>query len=178
MRIGQVILVNSVTHVTAEIIEKKEAEFCKFVKVMTEKMQIVGLIFDIQRLNPDIRTIIRPKEMRRDEIDKLFPDTIERYPTIVSIFLIGYFDSKGNPVQRIPSTPPDIYDDIELMKSDEIERFHRIGNKLVFNYLLTIADSMLPIKDALVNYLADWIRTKFGITFEQELLMREENVQR
>jgi hypothetical protein len=167
MKIGQIVLVNSVSDVNAEITKREEASFCRFLKIKTASGDIVGLTYDIVRHNPEMKSIIRPKDIKREEIVKLFPDTLERYPTIIGLFLVGYIDADGRPHQRVPPQPPDIYDDVETLSDEEVDRFHKTDGRLMFNYLISLATSDLSNKDAILDLLMEWIERKYGVSLEE-----------
>ena len=167
MKIGQTVLVNSVSDVQAEITKREEARFCRFLKIKAASGDIIALTYDIVRHNPEMKSVIRPKDVKREDVVRLFPDTLERYPTVIGLFLVGYIDAEGRPHQRVPPQPPDIYDDVETMSEEEVDRFHKNDGRLMFNYLISLATSELGNKDAILDVLMEWIEQKYGISLEE-----------
>jgi hypothetical protein len=167
MRIGQIVEVQSVNKVKVSALDGVKVKFGEFLKIPTHEGTSVGVVYNISRINPDLRLVVRPKEMTKEEILEAFPDSVERYPTIIDVFLVGYFNEEGKSVQDIPPTPPEIYDDVYKMKNQEIENFHREGDRLSLDYLSTISESELPNNESLIRRLLFDLSERFKIPLEE-----------
>ncbi len=169
--IGEVVNVESLTSVQIQQIEGgDEVKLGKFVFI--EGHNIIGVLGDISILNPEFGSYPRPKRLPDNiEIANLYPDLVEQFPTIITVYVLGYFNNNQF-YQEIPFRPPSIYTKVRFATQEEIINFHKSDNDELpqLSYLMRLQEfNRTPVMDTLLRILLSNISDLFDITIEEIL---------
>lgn len=168
--IGEVVSVPSLVQFEFQQISGGDkVAFGNFVITEDKGQELVGIIIDICILNPNMATFPKPKRLPDSiAVKSVFPDLIEQYPTIITVYVLGYFN-KGVPKQDIPLRPPNIYQKIYLLENEKIKQFHLSKDengqeKPIMHYLYRLESlDRKEFSDAIIKILNEKIQHLFGI---------------
>ena len=169
-KIGEVVEVLSLNQIKIQQVDKMdEVSLGKFVVV--EPKNLIGVLGDISIKNPHLESYPRPKKISPVPIKSLFPDLLEQYPTIITVFVLGYIESTEY-FQAVPTRPPQIYDQVRFATVEEIKNFHQSEENEIpqLNYLIQLqAFEQSAIIDALIRIIIQQIGAIFHIDAEEIL---------
>jgi hypothetical protein len=164
MRIAKIIKSNSHVDYAARVLDSLEtpepptpAAYCfgQFVKVVTERGEAVGVIYNSQLINPEYGNY-GPRLSTPPELNSVFsPDYLNEQGVLIGILLLGW--KFGETYQHgIPREVVPINANVEQMTDDEIRAFHHTSDGAVeVHYYTHVTTHAGNFAFALLNEVAN-----------------------
>jgi hypothetical protein len=174
MRIAKIIKSNSHVDYAARVLDSLEtpepptpAAYCfgQFVKVVTERGEAVGVIYNSQLINPEYGNY-GPRLSTPPELNSVFsPDYLNEQGVLIGILLLGW--KFGETYQHgIPREVVPINANVEQMTDDEIRAFHHTSDGAVeVHYYTHVTTHAGNFAFALLNEVANQLE---ALTTESE----------
>lgn len=139
MRIAKVIQSNSHVDYAARVLDSLEtpeppsaANYCfgQFVKIVTERGEAVGVIYNSQLINPEYGNY-GPRLSTPPELNSVFsPDYLNEQGVLIGILLLGW-KSENSYQHGVPREVLPINANVEQMTAEEIRAFHHTSEGAV-----------------------------------------------
>lgn len=142
MKIAKIVKSNSHVDYVGRIIDQLDAHeppttddygFAQFVRLPSEKTNVIGVIYNTQLANPEYAQF-GPRLSSTTDLRVLSPDYLNEQGVLAGILLLGWNDGEavhhGVPRRVIPAGA-----DVYRMSDDETHRFHRnAGGEVHLHY--------------------------------------------
>jgi hypothetical protein len=174
MRIAKIIKSNSHVDYAARVLDSLEtpepptpAAYCfgQFVKVVTERGEAVGVIYNSQLINPEYGNY-GPRLSTPPELNSVFsPDYLNEQGILIGILLLGWKTGEGYQ-HGIPREVVPINANVEQMSDEEIRAFHHTSDGAVeVHYYTHVTTHAGNFAFALLNEIANQLE---ALTTESE----------
>ncbi len=164
MRIAKVIKSNSHIDYAARVLDSLEtpeppnaADYCfgQFIKVVTERGEAVGVIYNSQLINPEYGNY-GPRLSTPPELNAVFsPDYLNEQGVMIGILLLGWKTAEGYQ-HGFPREVVPINANVEKMSTEEIRDFHHTpGGTIEVHYYAHVTTHAKDFAFPLITEIAD-----------------------
>jgi hypothetical protein len=132
MRIAKIIKSNSHVDYAARVLDALETavppevsdyRFGQFVKIATQRSEVVGVIYNSLLINPDYGNF-GPRLTTPPDLNQIFsPDYLNEQGVLIGILMLGWRTGAGRQ-QGVPREVVPINAEVETMTEEEIRAFH------------------------------------------------------
>lgn len=164
MRIAKLIKSNSHIDYAARVLDSLEtpqppsaADYCfgQFIKVVTERGDAIGVIYNSQLINPEYGNY-GPRLSTPPELNAVFsPDYLNEQGVMIGILLLGWKTSEGYQ-HGFPREVLPINANVEKMSAEEIRTFHHTANGVIeVHYYAHVTTHAKDFAFPLITAIAD-----------------------